>query len=319
MRNYIIRRLLLLIPTVFLVVVFTFCLLRLIPGDALLAQITSTGGTAVIPPEKLAELRRDLGLDGPLYQQFGRYTLNLLQGDFGTSFVTKQNTLSAFVERVPTTLELGLFSITFAVIIGIPIGVVSALKQDGPLDYLGRLIAIIGLAIPNFWLGLMVVVFASRQFHYAFPKGDHSLFRDPMTNLEQFVIPALVLSLSSGAVIMRLTRTSMLEVWRQDYVRTAHAKGLAGRSVVIRHALRNALLPVVTVISAQLTALIGGAVIVETLFTLRGVGLLSLQAINQRDYPQVQTNILIFSTILVLGNLITDLIYSWLDPRIRYT
>jgi peptide/nickel transport system permease protein len=319
MQTYIIRRLLLMVPTVLLVATLTFGLLRLIPGDALLAQITSTSGTAVISTDQLEAIRRDMGLSGSIPEQYGRYLMNLAQGNLGTSYVSKQGTLTAFIERLPTTTELGMLAIFFAVAIGVPIGVMSALRQDGPLDYIGRVVAIAGLAIPNFWLGIIVIVVASRQFHYAFPKGSHPLFTDPLTNLQQFVIPALILSLSTGAVIMRLTRTTMLEVWRQDYVRTAHAKGLTGRAVIVRHALRNALLPVVTIVGAQLTVLIGGAVIVESLFTLRGVGLLTLQAISQRDYPQIQTNVLIFSTVLMLGNLLTDLVYSVLDPRIRYS
>jgi peptide/nickel transport system permease protein len=319
LRNYIIRRLLLLVPTVILVALATFSLLRLIPGDALMAQITSTGGSAVITPEKRAEIRKEMGLSGPLYEQLGRYSLNLLHWDWGKSFVTNQNTLTAFADRLPTTVELGLLALVFALLIGIPIGVLSALRQDGVLDYLGRVIAISGLAIPNFWLGIIVIVILSRQFHYAFPKGNHSLFSSPGLNAQQFLVPAFILSFATGAVIMRLTRTTMLEVTRQDFVRTARAKGLPGRLVIARHSLRNALLPVVTVVGAQLTVLIGGAVVVESLFTLRGVGLLTLQSISQRDYPQVQTNVLVFSVVLVLGNLLTDLAYSWLDPRIRYT
>lgn len=318
MRNYIIRRLLLLVPTVILVGLATFSLLRLIPGDALMAQITSTGGSVVITPEKRAEIRKEMGLSGPLYEQLGRYSLNLLHWDWGTSFVTNQDTLTAFADRLPTTVELGLLALVFATVIGIPLGVLSALRQDGVLDYLGRMIAISGLAIPNFWLGIIVIVVASRQFHYAFPKGNHSLFSSPWLNAQQFLVPAFILSFATGAVIMRLTRTTMLEVTRQDFVRTARAKGLPARLVIARHSLRNALLPVVTVIGAQLTVLIGGAVVIESLFTLRGVGLLTLQAVSQRDYPQVQTNVLVFSIVLVLGNLLTDLAYSWLDPRIRY-
>jgi peptide/nickel transport system permease protein len=319
MRTYVIRRLLLMVPTILLVGTLTFGMLRLIPGDALMAQISSTSGTAAIAPEQLDAIRRDMGLNGSIPQQFGRYVANLVQGNWGKSYVSKQNTVTAFTERLTTTAELGLLAISFSLLIGVPIGVISALRQNGPLDYLGRMVAIAGLAVPNFWLGLVVIVIASRQFHYAFPKGSHPLLTDPVTNLQQFLIPALILSFSSGAVVMRLTRTTMLEVWRQDFVRTAHAKGLTGRAVVTRHALRNALLPVVTVVGTQLTALVGGAVIVESLFTLRGVGLLTLQAISQRDYPQVQTNVLIFSTVLVAGNLLTDLVYSVLDPRIRYS
>jgi peptide/nickel transport system permease protein len=318
MWNYIIRRLLLLVPTVVLVSLATFTMLRLIPGDALMAQIMSTGGSAVVTPEKQAEIRKEMGISGPLPEQLGRYYLNLVQWDWGTSFVTHEDTLAAFSDRLPTTVELGVLALVFAAASGILIGVLSALRQDGIVDYLGRLIAISGLAIPNFWLGIIVIVIASRQFHYAFPKGDHSLFSSPWLNAQQFLLPALILSFATSAVVMRITRTTMLEVTRQDFVRTARAKGLTAWSVIIRHSLRNALLPVVTVIGAQLTALIGGAVVIESLFTLRGVGLLTLQAVNQRDYPQVQTNVLVFSVVLVLGNLLTDLAYSWLDPRIRY-
>src|SRR5262249_13069489 len=207
---------------------------RCCPGAALPRRVGRVGAPAGISTDQLEAIRRDMGLSGSIPEQYGRYLLNIVRGDLGTSYVSKQDTISAFIERLPTTVELGLLAITFAVVIGVPIGVISALAPDGPLDYIGRVVAIAGLAIPNFWLGIIVIVVASRQFHYAFPKGSHPLYSDPLTNLEQFVIPALILSLSTGAVIMRLTRTTMLEVWRQDFIRTAHAKGLAGRSVIVR-------------------------------------------------------------------------------------
>jgi peptide/nickel transport system permease protein len=197
--------------------------------------------------------------------------------------------------------------------------VISALLQDTLTDYVGRVIAILALSIPNFFLGVLTIIFLGRFFHYTFPTGVNSLWSDPAQNLRQFVVPSFVLAAASVGTTARLTRTSVLEVMRQDYVRTAYSKGLATRMVVIRHALKNALLPVVTVIGGQLTFIVGGSVVVEQIFNLRGVGQLTLNALLQRDFMQLQTNVFIFALALVAGNLLTDLSYGWLDPRIRYT
>jgi peptide/nickel transport system permease protein len=203
-------------------------------------------------------------------------------------------------------------------VIGVPIGVISAVWQDSAADYLGRVIAILGLSVPNFFLGVLLIIFLSRIFHFTFPTGVNDIWKDPLLNLKQFFFPSFVLAFASAGVTMRLTRTSLLEVLRQDYIRTAQAKGLSDRLVILRHALKNAMVPVITVVGTQLTYIIGGSVVVEQLFNLRGVGSLTLTSVLQRDYVQLQTNVFLFSLVLVVGNLLTDLAYGFLDPRIRY-
>lgn len=323
MNQYIIRRLITLIPTVIIVAFLSFILMRLVPGDVILAQILSQSGgrgdLSDVDQELVAQVRRTLGLEGTVPEQFGRWISGVFRGDFGESWLTHKPTIQEFARRLPVTIELGIMAITLSMIIGISVGIVSALRQDKVVDYVGRVLAVLGLAIPNFWLGIMMILFLSIQFNYKFPVGQNSFFDDPLLNIRQFIIPAFVLAFASAGVTMRLTRTALLEVMRQDYIRTAYSKGLQERGVVLRHALKNALIPVITVIGTQITFIIAGSVVVEQIFNLRGVGLLTLSAIQQRDYVQVQTNVFIFSIVLVVGNLITDLAYGWLDPRIRYS
>jgi peptide/nickel transport system permease protein len=295
-------------------------LIRLVPGDTVTAQIQSAGTSgAQYNQQRTQELRKQLGIDGSIPEQFVRWVKRLAHGDFQRSFLTQRDTLSQFRDRLPVTIELGLLAVGISVLIGIPLGAISAVFQDTPLDYATRVFAILALAVPNFWLGLLVIVFASRWFGYAFPRGSHSLFSEPLTNLEQFVVPALVLAAATAGVTMRLMRTSILDVLRQDYIRTARAKGLWRRRIVVRHALRNALIPVITFVGGQLAVLVSGALVVEQIFNLRGVGQLTLTSIQQRDYPQVQTNVLILAVALVIANLLTDLAYAVVDPRIRYS
>ncbi|HKS92405.1 MAG TPA: ABC transporter permease [Tepidiformaceae bacterium] len=319
MGTYIVRRLLLMIPTIVLVGVCTFSLLRLVPGDTITAQILSTGQPGVqYDHAKVAQMKKQLGLSGSIPSQFWNWVSDMARGDFQKSFVTNKDSLSEFGSRLGPTVELGILAVLFSALIGLPIGILSAVYQDSPIDLIGRLIAILALAIPNFAIALLVVVFGAREFKYAFPTGSHPFFSDPSGNVQQFFIPAAVIALGSAGVLMRLTRTSMLDVLRQDFIRTAKAKGIRPMMVIHRHALKNALMPVVTIIGAQLSAVIAGAVIIESIFNIRGVGLQTLTAVNQRDYPQVQTNVLIFALILLVGNLLTDLAYGLLDPRIRY-
>lgn len=319
MRNYIVRRLLLMVLTLVAVAFLSFMLLRLVPGDTLTAQIQSSGLSGQqYSPERLQALRKQLGIDGSIPSQFGRWVNRLAHGDFQKSFLTNKDTLAQFSERMDVTIELGLLAVIFSVLIGIPIGALSGVFQDTPLDYVSRVLAILALAVPNFWLALLIIVFASRWFGYAFPRGSHPIFSEPWTNLQQFVAPALVIAAASAGLIMRLTRTAILDVLRQDYIRTARAKGLALRRVVMVHSLKNALIPVITVIGTQLAVVITGSVVVEQIFNLRGAGQLTYTAILQRDYPQVQTNVLVFAVVLVVGNLLTDLVYGVVDPRIRF-
>ncbi|HZU77716.1 MAG TPA: ABC transporter permease [Dehalococcoidia bacterium] len=320
MRNYIIRRLLLMVPTVVVVAALTFMLLRLVPGNVLTAQLQGTGQAgAQYNKERLKTMEHQLGIDGSIPSQFGRWVSGMVHGNFGKSFIDNKDTLSEFGGRVGVTIELGILTIIFSLILGIPLGILSAVRQDSPLDYATRVLSILGVAIPNFWLALLIIVFAARLFGFAFPQQQYSFFSDPGKNLEKFVVPALVISFAGAGIFMRYLRTTMLDVLRQDYVRTANAKGLNQRAVVYRHALKNAIIPIITIIGAQLSAIIAGAIIAEQLFSLRGVGQLTLSAVLQRDYPQVQTNVLIFAIVLVVGNLVTDLAYGWADPRIRFS
>jgi peptide/nickel transport system permease protein len=309
------------VPTIIGVAFLSFMLMRLVPGDVILAQIgggDAAGGVADIDPEILARIREDLGLQGTVPEQFGRWIVGIAHGDFGESYLTHNDSLDQFWSRFPVTLQLGLMAVAMSSVLGVTVGVISALFQDGPADYSLRLVAILGLSIPNFFLGVLMVIFLARTVHYVFPVGVNQIWDDPVTNFRQFSIPSVVLAVASAGVIARLTRTSLLEVMRQDYVRTAFSKGLTTRMVVTRHALKNALIPVVTIVGAQLTFIISGSVVVEQIFNLRGVGQLTITSLFQRDYVQLQTNIFLFGLVLVAGNLITDLMYGFLDPRIRY-
>lgn len=320
MRTYIVRRLLLMLPTLVLVAFLSFMLLRLVPGDTLTAQIQSSGLSGQqYSKERLQNMRKQLGIEGSIPTQFGTWVNDLAHGNFQRSFLTNKDTLQQFKERMSPTIELGILALLFSVLIGVPLGVLSGVYQDSGIDYIARVLAIAALAVPNFVLGLLIIVFAARWFGYAFPRGSHSFFSEPGTNLQQFVVPSLVIAAASAGLLMRLMRTSILEVLRQDYIRTARAKGLWLRRIILRHALKNAVIPVLTIVGAQLTAVIAGSVIIEQIFNLRGVGQLTLSSIQQRDYPQVQTCVLVFALVLVLGNLLTDLAYGLVDPRIHYT
>jgi peptide/nickel transport system permease protein len=321
MGGYVVRRLIMIVPTIIIVAFLSFMLMRLVPGDVILAQVSAggaTGGPTEIDQERINQIKKELGLEGSVPEQFLRWAGGVLRGDFGESWLTHQDTLAQFGQRARVSIQLGIMAIVLSVLIGVPIGVISALWQDSAPDYIGRLIAVLGLSIPNFFLGVLMILLFSRVFNYTFPTGVNEFWDDPWLNLQQFLIPAFVLAFASAGVTMRLTRTSLLEVLRQDYIRTAHAKGLSGRLVIIRHALRNAMIPVTTVVGTQLAFIIGGSVVVEQLFNLRGVGSLTLTSVLQRDYVQLQTNVFLFSLVLVFGNLITDLSYGFLDPRIRY-
>ena len=317
MRNYIIRRLLLLVPIMLGVSFLTFAVFRLIPGDA--AILTLGFGST---PENLEELRHELGLDRPWYEQYGDWVGGVFQGDFGESIT--ESGLSVTTElgrRLPITVELLIMAIFFSLILGVPPGVLSAIRPGTPLDWLTRFTSVLWLSIPNFWLGILVITFGLAWFGWTPPQfglGYVPFFDDPWVNLQQFFFPSLVLALAIAAGIMRLTRSAMLEVLRNDYIRTAWAKGLRERTVVVRHALKNALIPVVTVVGLQIGALIGGTVLVERVFALNGVGFWVVESVIRRDIFVVMSLTLIFAMTYVLANLFVDLTYAWLDPRIRY-
>lgn len=316
MRTYIVRRVLLAGVVLLGLSVLVFVLLRAVPGDA----ATMILGTDVSADEAQRDrLRDELGLNDPLVVQYFRWLGDFVQGDLGDSLFTGRSVWSEIEGRVPVTVELGLWAVFFAIIVAIPLGVISAIRQDSVLDQGLRFVSILGLAVPNFWLGTMVIVFGSRWFGWIPPVGYTPFLDDPMRNLEQFVLPGAIIGLAFAASLMRISRSSMLEVLREDFVRTAWAKGLRERTVVIRHVMKNALIPVVTVFAIQLGVVVTGTVIIENIFNLPGMGRLMLDAIARRDYPLVQGIAMLIGTLIVAINLATDLVYAWLDPRIRYS
>ena len=317
MRAYIIRRLLLMIPTLFLLTIVVFLSVRFIPGDVIDVMVGRMDQSATnIDREALEHL---LGLDVPVWVQYGRWLGGVfLHGSLGESLMGRGAVEERIVARLPVTLELGALAILIGLVIAMPVGIYSAVRQDTAADFLGRSVAIIGLATPNFWLALMVIIYPAIWFGWAPPTELVSFTEDPLGNLAVFIIPSLILGTASAAATMRMTRTMMLEVLRQDYIRTAWSKGLRERAVVIRHAVKNALIPVVSLIGLQLPILVGGAVIMENIFNLPGLGRLMLLALNERDYPMVSGINLFFATAVAVFNLITDLIYAFLDPRVRY-
>ena len=315
MYKYALRRLLMAIPVLLLASLIVFGLMRVMPGDALTALMAESGN---VSGKELQKLRRDLGLDRPYHEQYGLWLWQMVTLNPGHSIFTNEPIPVALRKAVPVTLELATLAMIMGLAIAIPVGVLSATRQDHTSDYVGRVVAVSGLSLPDFWLGTLVITFAAIWFHWIPPIGYVSLWESPGRNLQQFVLPAAVLGFRLSAATMRMTRSTVLEVLREDYVRTAWAKGLAGRIVVYKHALKNALIPVVTIVGGQLGTLLAGTVIVETIFALPGMGRLTVEAILFRDYPVVQTNVMLVAAVLVTLNLVVDLTYAWLDPRIRY-
>jgi len=317
MQAYIVRRLLALIPALFFASIIVFVTVRLIPGSVIDLMLSQND----ISADKLSreQLVAALGLDKPIWEQYARWMGGiLLAGDFGRSLWGNTPVAELLLARLPVTFELGLMALVVALAVAIPIGAYSAMRQDTAGDYLGRSFSILMLAVPSFWMGTMVMVFPSMWWGWS-PEVKFVPFRqDPLHNLSQMILPAIILGTSLSAVTMRLTRTMMLEVLRQDYIRTAWAKGLSESLVVARHALRNALIPVVTLIGLQAPLLIGGAVIMEQIFVIPGMGLLLLDAVNQRDYPIITGVFLIVGVAVMLINLLVDLSYGVLDPKVRY-
>ena len=331
MRAYIIRRLLLIIPTLFILSILVFLSVRFIPGDTIDAMTYNMELHGEIDREAM---ERMLGLDVPVYVQYGRWIgvlptpdwvtgeshfKGFLQGTLGDSFLGGFTIEEKILARLPVTIELGVMAIVIGLLIALPVGIYSAIRQDTPADYAGRTIAIIGMATPNFWLGIMVMLYPALWWGWS-PQMELIPFtEDPLGNLRMFIIPALILGTAAAASTMRMTRTMMLEVLRQDYVRTAWAKGLNERVVVMRHALKNTLIPLVTLVGMQLPLLVGGSVIMENIFNLPGVGRLFLTALEDRDYPVVSGVNLFLSGIVMVNILIIDISYAWLDPRVRYS
>ena len=319
MRVYVFRRLLLIIPTLFVLSMLVFFSVRFIPGDvidAMLGRMNYVGASAAIDRDTLEQM---LGLDVPVYVQYGRWIGAIfLEGTLGTSLWADLTVEEKILGRLPVTVELGAMAILIGLVIALPVGIYSAVRQDTAADYVGRSVAIIGLATPNFWLGIMVMIYPALWWGWAPPMRLIPFAADPLGNLGMFLIPSLILGTAMAAATMRMTRTMMLEVLRQDYIRTAWSKGLRERLVVMRHAVKNGLIPVVTLVGLQLPILLGGAVIIENIFNLPGLGSLLLTALSDRDYPVVSGINLVFATAVVVFNLIIDLIYPYLDPRVTY-
>jgi peptide/nickel transport system permease protein len=314
MKQYVLRRLLLAVPTLVLVSIIVFAMMRLMPGDVVLRMVE---GHAYAPT--VEALRKEIGLDRPAYVQYLDWVGGILvRGDFGTSYWTKQPIFNEFVARFPVTVELAVLTILVSVVIGILVGIVSAVRQDTASDYVGRIFAILALSVPYFGLAVLVVVLPAIYFKWT-PVYTYVAFSvDPLQNLKIMLVPALVFGVTRAGPIMRIMRSALLEVLRQDYIRTAWSKGLPERTVVLRHALKNAMIPVISLVGLQTPLYIGGSVIMESIFRLPGVGLFFFEALTRLDYPVVQGVNLIVATLVVGLNLVIDLTYAFLDPRIRY-
>jgi peptide/nickel transport system permease protein len=313
--KYVLRRVFMAVPVLVLSSLIVFGLMRVMPGDALTALMAESG---YVGDKELNKLRRDLGLDRPYYQQYLLWVWQMVSFNPGDSIFTNEPIPVALKKAIPVTVELATLAMILGLVIAIPVGVISATRQDTASDYVGRVVAVSGLSMPEFWLGTLVITFAAIWFHWMPPIGYVSFWESPWKNLQQFLVPAAILGFRLSASTMRMTRSTVLEVLREDYVRTAWAKGLAGKIVVYKHALKNALIPVVTIVGGQLGVLLAGTVVVETIFALPGMGRLTVEAILYRDYPVVQTNVMLVAGTLVTLNLLVDMTYAWLDPRIRY-
>ncbi|MEX2374650.1 MAG: ABC transporter permease [Dehalococcoidia bacterium] len=317
MRKYIVKRLVLTIPVLFGVTALTFFMMRVAPGDIISLMYLEDGN---VTQAQIDAARAALGLDRPLIVQYFDWLWGLLRGDAGYSAWTGRPVVGEVMERLPVTIHLAGLAFVLQLIIGIPMGIYSATHQDRLGDQLSRLIVLMGVAMPNFWLGTLAIVFLATSVGWLPPIGSVTyIWQDPFVSLQIFMLPAIVLAIGQAAVIARYTRNTMLEVTRQDYIRTAFAKGLSARRVWNVHALRNAMIPVVTVIGAQLAALMTGTVVTESVFAIPGVGGLLLSSINSRDIPLLQFIVLFLALIYVGMNLLVDISYAWIDPRIRYS
>ncbi|MFN8540482.1 MAG: ABC transporter permease [Thermomicrobiales bacterium] len=315
MQRYILRRLALTIPALLGVTLIVSVMVRFLPGDAVAMMLQDYGTYA----KDADQLREKLGLNRPFYVQYVTWLGGIARGDLGKSLRDNTPVTDELRRRLPVTFELGILGLIISLIIAIPLGVYSAVRQDRLSDYIARSAAIAMLAVPGFWLATLAITLPAIWFKWSPPLRYTRLSVDPKTNLIQMLIPAIILGIGLSGGVMRLTRAQMLEVLRQDFIRTSRAKGLNERMVVFRHALRNALIPVVTLLGLQMSVLISGTVVLESIFVVPGMGRYLLEALNNRDYPVVQAVVLLFATLIIFSNLFVDLLYAWLDPRIRYS
>jgi peptide/nickel transport system permease protein len=322
MYRYIIKRVLLVIPTLIGAALLVFFLMRLIPGDICVVRLGSGGGT--FDERAVNACHAQLGLDLPIYMQFIKFVVGFFQGDFGISMWSGKPVSYEIAARFPVSLEIAIMAVVISNVIAIPLGTISALKQNSPIDLVIRVISIAGLATPSFWLGILFILLILDLSHAVFgspwmPPIDYvPLWQDPLRNLSMVIFPALTVGYRTSAVTMRMTRSAMLEVLREDYIRTARAKGLVEKIIINRHALKNALLPVVTLIGIEAAFLIGGLVVTEQVFNLNGIGRLFVQSVQNQDYTMTQALVMLVVAAFVITNTVVDLVYAWLDPRIRY-
>jgi peptide/nickel transport system permease protein len=315
MLDYIIRRVVLAIPTILLVMFMTFMLLRLVPGDLVSIMLAERPYAS---DEDRANLEKQLGLDDPIPTQFVKYVFNVAKGDLGISPWTSTPVREELGRRLPVTLEFGFIAIVVGLMISLPVGVIAAIRQDSAADYIGRTIAILGLSIPSFFTATLLVVFGPKM-GWTPPLVYQGWSDGALNHLYYYLTPAALLGITLAGSVMRMTRNMMLEVLRQDYIRTAWAKGLRERVVILRHAIKNAFIPVVTIVGLQVGIAISGTIIIESIFNMPGMGKYFVGAILQRDYPSVQGVVLVLASVVVFVNLLVDLTYGWLDPRIRFS
>jgi peptide/nickel transport system permease protein len=295
---------------------FVFLLMRVVPGDIAYALLAGEEGAAAVDPASLEKLREELGTNNPLYQQYWDWIKGIPMGDLGNSMWNRLPVADEIMIRMPITGQLAIMSVIIGCLVGIPLGIISALKQDTWIDAIARFFSIFFLALPAFWEGLMILMLTVRVWRWMPPLGRNYLWEDPGANMAQLIFPALIIGFNLMAIVTRMTRSTMLEVLREDYIRTARAKGLANTVVIWRHVLKNSMIPVVTVVSMSVGGLLGGTVVSETVFSIPGIGVHLIEAIRNRDYTTVQALILVFAFIFVFINLLVDIIYGWLDPRI---
>ena len=318
MRTYLLKRLLLFIPPAFGVSIVIFVMLHTIPGDYATALFVGGEGTSIVTQEDIENVRKQLGLDGNLATQYIRWLGDFFQGDFGTSWNNRRPVLDRMLPRIVVSFELGLLAVTIACVMGVVGGIICVVRQDSWIDYICRGSSMALQAMPSFWLALMVVVGLVVFFEWLPPIGYRQIWEDPLRNLQVLILPAFVVGLRSSAEILRMTRSSVLEVLREDYVRTAESKGLRRKRILGIHVLRNALLPVTTLAGFEVVFLMSGQIIVEQIFNLPGIGKLFVQAAAARDYPVIQAIVMFIAMVVLIANLVVDLLYAWLDPRIRY-
>lgn len=317
MNQYVIKRVSLFIPTVLMLTIIVFVVMRLIPGDPALAILNDGDGSYT--QQELDDLRRELGTDGPLVVQYFDWIGGVLRGDFGDSLWFNAPVMTELKTRIPRTMELAGLAIALSVIVAVPLGLVSAAKPDGWVDHVARTFTVAGISIPNFLFAIFVILFLVRLFNWLPPLGYVELWDDPLTNLQQMTFPALALAFYDMAFIARVSRSSMMEILREDYMRTARSKGLAESVVLIRHGLKNAALPIITMSGWQFARLLEGTVVIETIFLIPGMGRILIEAVFQQDYTMIQAVIVIIGGGILTLNLLVDLLYGWLDPRIRYS